>query len=94
MQQISMFIQSPIIVKDTIKSERAYVVSLFLEELNKERLGTLWKPLTGRSVAIILSPIKTTQGLYEFLSECRDYKKRNGSFGKRFFGGCKIKVGG
>jgi hypothetical protein len=82
--------RQPVKVK-TITNERQDIIRQFVEELNKERIGTKFKPLTGRAVAIKLGMIKTNQGLYEFLSICKDYKNRNGSFGKRFFGGAKIK---
>lgn len=77
--------------KSKIKSERAYILSLFVEEINKERQGTQYKPITGRAVAMCLKLLKTNQDLYAFLSECKDYQRRNGSFGKRFFGGCKLR---
>lgn len=73
------------------RSERNSIITQFLEEINKERIGTKFKPMTGRGVAIKLGSIKTNFELYQFLSECRDYKNRHGSFGKRFFGGGKIK---
>lgn len=77
------------IPKSKIVNERQEVISHFVEEINKERLNTKYKPVTGRTVAIKLSILKTTQELYQFFSECKDYKNRNGSFSKRFFGGFK-----
>lgn len=77
--------------KTQIRSERAYIVSQFLEEINKERLGTKYKPMTGRGVAMKISHLKDNGILYYFLSECKDYKNRNGSFSKYFFGALKIK---
>ena len=74
-----------------IRSERAFVLSQFLEEINKERLGTKFKPMTGRAVAIKLSHLKDNGTLYYFLSTCRDYKNRHGSFSKYFFGALKIR---
>jgi len=50
------------------------------------------KPLTSRYIAIKLGILKSNDELYQFFSECKDYKKRNGSFGKRFFGGFKEKI--
>lgn len=82
--------RQPVKVK-TITNERQDIIRQFVEEINKERIGTKFKPLTGRAVAIKLGMIKTNQGLYEFFSICRDYKNRNGSFGKRFWGALKIK---
>lgn len=76
--------------KRTGGGERATIVKEFVDEINNER-GTKMKPLTAKYIAVKLGILKTNQELYEFLSECRDYKKRNGSFGKRFFGGFKEK---
>jgi len=74
-----------------VKSERADILSQYLEHINKERLHTKWKPLTGRGVAMKLSHIKDNQTLYYFLSQCKDYKNRHGSFSKCFFGALKVK---
>lgn len=75
--------------KSRITNERQEIISQFVDEINKERIGTKYKPVTGRAIAIKLSILKTNQELYQFLSECRDYKNRQGFFGKRFFGGFK-----
>lgn len=72
--------------KSTITSERQSIIKQFVDEINKERINTKWKPITARAVAIKLGTLKSNRELYEFLSECRDYKARNGSFGRRFFG--------
>ena len=77
--------------KRGITSERQSIVKMFIDEINKEREGTKFKPVAGRGIAMKLSLLKTNQELYEFFSECRDYQKRKGSFGKRFFGGSKVK---
>lgn len=76
--------------------ERSFVISQFVEEINKERAAEKRKPMTERQVrhvAVILSAIKSVGELYEFLSECRDYKRRTpgGSVGKRLYGGSKIR---
>lgn len=81
----------PIKQKSKITNERQDIIKQFLEEINKERIGTKFKPMTGRGVAMKLALLKTNQELYQFLSICKDYKNRHGSFGKRFFGGAKIK---
>jgi hypothetical protein len=77
--------------KSRITNERQSILKEFVDEINKEREGSKWKPITGRAVAMKLQLLKTNQDLYAYLSECRDYKNRNGSFGKRFFGGSKVK---
>lgn len=76
--------------KSRIKSERADIIRQFLEEINKERVGTKYKQLTGRAVAIKVGHLKDNATLYYFLSECKDYKNRGGSFGKYFFGALKV----
>jgi hypothetical protein len=77
--------------KKGITNERQSIVKQFVDELNKERDVTKYKPYQDKYIAVKLGVLKTNQELYEFLSECRDYKNRNGSFGKRFFGGFKEK---
>lgn len=78
-------------VEKNIKSERAEVVKSFLDEINLEREGTKYNKLTAKAIACKLGHIKELGDLYYFLSECKDYKKRNGSFSKYFFGALKVK---
>jgi hypothetical protein len=75
--------------KPKITNERQLVIKEFVDEINKERNNTKWKPITARAVAIKLSHIKSLSDLYYFLSVCRDYAHRNGSFSKCFFGSLK-----
>lgn len=77
--------------KSRITNERQDIVRQFLEEINKERVGTKYKPMTGKGVAMKLSHLKDNGTLYFFLSECKDYKNRNGSFSKYFWGALKIR---
>lgn len=74
-----------------IVNERQFILSQFLEEINKERLGTKYKPMTGKGVAMKLAHLKDNYTLYYFLSSCRDYQKRKGSFSRYFFGALKVK---
>lgn len=74
-----------------VKSERADLIKQFLDFINIERVGTKYKPLTAKAVACKLGHIKDLDTLYYFLSECKDYKKRNGSFSKYFFGALKVR---
>ena len=71
-------------------SERASVIQQFVEEINKERMGTKYKPVSGTQIAIKLSHLKLSD-LYTFLSLARDYKNRQKSFSKYFFGVLKNK---
>lgn len=91
MQPLFDFIPSEI-KKTSMTSERQTIIKQFVDSLNLERINTKYKPLTPRSVAVMLGTIKTNSELYRFYSECMDYKNRNGSFGKRFFGGRKDKT--
>lgn len=77
--------------KTRVRSERADIIRQFMEEINKERVGTKWKPVTGRAVAIKVGHLKDNHTLYYFLSTCKDYKNRHGSFSKAFFGSLKVK---
>ena len=73
-----------------IKSERADVIRQFVEEINRERTGTKYKQLSPKAIAIKLSHLDLGS-LYTFLSLCKDYKNRQGAFGKYFFGALKVK---
>lgn len=77
--------------KSRIKSERASIVSEFVQEINKERIGSKYKPVTGRMIAVKLSHLKDNGTLYYFLSVCRDYKNRGGAFSKCFWGSLKVR---
>lgn len=79
------------ITKKRFKTERHYILSEFVDNINKERIGTKYKLVTGRFIAIKLSHLKDNGTLYYFLSICKDYKNRQGSFSKCFFGSLKIK---
>lgn len=86
-------------------TEHDDIINQFLTELNNERIGKKYKkvvkgketfvslrPLTFMAVKMKLLAIhKDTQSLYEWLSVCKDYKNRNGSFSKIFFGATKNK---
>ncbi len=90
--EINLFSKYKIETPKKINSERAEIVSKFLDEINKERIGTKFKPMTGKRVAMKLAHVPT-KDLYYFLSVCKDSKNRNGSFGKCFFGSLKISTG-
>jgi len=68
--------------KSKANSERAALIEQFVEELRKEQ------PIEARFVAVKLAHV-STQDLYRFLSTCKDYKARNQSFRKCFFGALK-----
>lgn len=88
MQQISTLFK---IEKPKALSERSELLSLFLEEINKERKGTKYQPVTPKFLAIKLSHIPT-KDLYYLKSICLDSKNRTGSFSKCFFGSLKVTV--
>lgn len=77
-------------LKSTIVNERQSILAQFLVEINLERIGSKYKPLTGRAVAMKCSHIPT-KDLYPFLSNAKDYQNRNGSFSKYFFGALRVK---
>lgn len=86
--------------KPKAKTEADEIIDEFVLELKKEwqpyyKKGDKWiktKPVTFMAVKMKLYAIKNNAyELRRYLSECRDYKNRNGSFGKRFYGGLKNK---
>lgn len=78
------------LTKTKITNKRQYILQQFVEEINKERLNTKWKPIYPKVVALKTAHLKIPD-LEFFYSECRDYKNRKGSFSKYFFGALKIK---
>ena len=72
-----------------IRSERAYVISEFVTEINIERTGTKYQPILPRVVAIKVSHIKGLSDLRDFYKQCWRYKLEKGSFSKCFFGALK-----
>ena len=76
-------------IKTGANSERASLIEEFVNEINKERIRTKYKMLEPKVIAIKLAHVPT-QDLYRFLSTCKDYKARNQSFNKCFFGALKI----
>lgn len=75
--------------KKKLVNERQVVIKDFVDAINLERVGTKFKPVTGKSIALQLSHLSVEE-LYYFLSMCKDYKNRNGSFSKCFYGALKL----
>ena len=72
------------------KTLEGELIEEFRTLINAERVGTKWKPLSYMAVRSKLAAIANdAHELQRFMSECKDYQKRNGSFSKRFFGGLK-----
>ena len=78
------------------KTLEGELISEFMEEVNKERPAVSFYIKNGKKVKLkklnymgarrVLEAIADdSHELQRFLSECRDYKNRNGSFSKRFF---------
>lgn len=72
------------------RSERASILKEIITIINEERQGTKFKPVTGSQIGVKTSHL-SKDDLYYVLSEGKDYKKRNGSFSKYFFGVLKVK---
>jgi hypothetical protein len=77
--------------KNGANSERAELIGFFADEINKERKGTKYKPVTYRYIAVKLSHIKSRSDLYYLKSQALDYQARHGSFSKYFFGALKAR---
>ena len=85
--------------ESNIVNKRQWLIKEFVDEINKERpcsyLNAQGKKITlpkvtGKTIGIKLGHLKEFDLTY-FLSECRDYKSRKGSFSKYFFGSLKVK---
>lgn len=88
MESISSYLNDQRLEVNKSNSKRAYLLSQFLEVINQEREGTKYKPLTPKLLGIKLAHLSTSD-LFWFYSTCYDYKKRQGSFSKCFFGSLK-----
>lgn len=87
MKPLSLFFE---IEKPKAKTEEDELIQEFVDEINKERVGTKYKKVSFMAIKMKLYAIKNNAfELRRYLSECRDYKNRNGSFSRRFFGGLK-----
>lgn len=69
-------------------TERGSLIEEMTNAINLERVGTKYKPMTLRAVAVKIGHIET-KDLYYLLSICNDSKNRCGSFSKCFFGSLK-----
>jgi len=71
-------------IKSKITNKRQSIIKMFVDEINKGRRGTQWKPLTKigiRKLAILLGRhpmLKTDDQLYEFYSLCKQSKSFSG----------------
>lgn len=70
------------------RSERGDLLDYFTQEINKERIGTKFKPVQVRYVALKVSHLRLFD-LYYLRSICDDSKKRTGKFSVCFFGSLK-----
>ena len=74
------------------KTEEGEIISEFMKEINIERIGSKYKPVTFMAVKMKLGAIYNDKhAMRSFLSNCRDSARRNKSFSKVFFGALKTK---
>ena len=92
MQLAEMVLKYQLDRKSKHKTEIGEIISEFVNEINKEREGTKYPKVTYMQIYTKLGAInKDKFALNVFLSECRDAKRRNGSFGKLFYAKTKTK---
>jgi hypothetical protein len=63
--------------QNTARSEREDIINEFVTRLNNERIGTKYKPITPRAIAVLINRhpnLKSKSSLYEFLSLCKQAK--------------------
>lgn len=87
MEKIANYLK---IEKKKSHSERADLLQSILVEVNRERLGTKYKPMSPRVLAIKLAHIPT-KDLYYLRTMSYDYQDRHGSFSKYVFGAIKAR---
>ena len=89
MQPISLFTYQQSYPQST-KTERGELLKYFTGVINKERIGTKWKPVTIRGVAVTLSHL-SLKDLYYMQSVCKDKEYRGESCGKYIYGSIKVR---
>jgi len=87
MNPIGNYTQLPTKKESKINSERAELISKFLDRINSGRKGTQYKPMTARGVAMKLAHVPT-EDLWAFYRMCDTAKC---GFGAAFFGSLKVK---
>lgn len=84
--------------KPKAKTQEDEIIQEFVDELKEEwkpyyKVGEKWKkakPITFMGVKMKLYAIRNdADALRRYLAECKDYRRRSGSFNKRFYGGLK-----
>jgi hypothetical protein len=89
MNNIGDILKNRKLIQNGSKDKRAFLISEFVDQINLERVNTKYKKVTGTQIAVKLSHLNFDE-LLHFMSSCKDYKNRKGSFSKYFFGTLKI----
>lgn len=90
-EQLQLFTTpSSVRPKGAPRNENEEIINDFMDEVNSERASQGRPRLSYMAIKMKLYAIRGNNfELRRFLSECRDYKNRNGSFCKLFFGATK-----
>ncbi len=89
MEKISSLLPEKI-KPEKVLNDRQMIIKEMVCAINVERLGTKFKPITGRAVAMKVSHLKNIGDLFYLHSICKDYKNRHGHYSKCFFGSLKV----
>ncbi len=65
-----------------ITGERQELIQRFVDVINRERVGTAFKPVSWKQINGLLGHVKRLSDLYWFFKEC----EQGESFSKKFFG--------
>lgn len=71
------------------KNWRASFIEEIVQNINEERKGTKYKPVTYARINYLLAHLKSRTDLHYLLSIAKDAKNRGKSFGKVIFGAIK-----
>ena len=93
MEKINTFLKPPAKPTTTANSERAELIGYFGDEINRERAGTKWKPVTPRYIGVKLGHLSVFDLNY-LKRTLADYTARGNSFSKGFFGSLKVRKEG
>ncbi len=87
---IGSFLRLPVKQEDTARSFRESLINQFIENINRERVGTTYPPVNKKTIAIRINRnpfLKESWQLEGLLKKC----KGSDNFSKIFFWAVKIK---
>ena len=74
--------------RTTKLNKRQDLIKMFVDKINAQRVGTKYRPVTGRGIAMKLAHVKTND-LYQFYRSCEENTGKTG-FSGAFYSKLKV----